>query len=146
MNIKDFDEYDTLSLGRLVARKMRYLDTLPAGNPQRPHLVQEINLLRDIYLRLAANTNWVCNSMNMEFTAALRGALGGDVAHRLNLNGFLFYWHLNDDYTVLNHERTPLIALHSNVAVHFPMMQIEHPEGDVFSALDIINTKTPARL
>ncbi len=142
MNINDYSEYDTVALAQLIAGKRRWLDTIPSGDVRRNRLVSEINLLQGIYLKLEAHTNWVLAPMNAEFTAALSAAMQHPLAQQGRLNGFLFYWQLNDSYTRLHGERCPLVALHSNVPVHFPMMQIEDPRGDICTGIEIMDTLT----
>lgn len=145
MNLQDFSEYDTVALARLIASKKNWLETVPSGDPRRNRMVSEINLLENVYLKLEAHTNWVLSAMNAQFNQAMTHAMQHPLAKEGKLNGFLFYWQLNDSYTRLGRERKPLVSLHSNVEVHFPMMQIITPMGDICTAIEIEST-TPNTL
>ena len=138
MTLNDFSEYDTELLLRLIENKCRWLDTLPSGDPRRQRLVQEINTLKACWLKLEAHTNWVMSELNTHFCSGLVEAMQHPLARKLGLNGYLFYWQTNEEYLRIGHERTPLIALKSNVPVHLPGMQIENPHGDLFTPLDLI--------
>ena len=142
MNINDFDEYDTVALAQLIAGKRRWLDTIPSGDVRRNRLITEINLLERIYLNLSAHTNWVLGEMNAEFTKAFQRTMQHPLAKDGRLNGFLFYWHINNNYTRLGHERKPLIATHSNVPVSFCDMIISWPQGVSCTPVDILDTLT----